>query len=150
MLAAPSQRSSASGRKRPAAGNLGKDCSAGAGVAVDTSQRNQHGRCVPGRHLFVCTNDRSAGKPACGPRGGTALVAAVEHELLVRRVSDVLVTPCGCLGPCFDGPNAVIYPDGAWYAGLEAGDAVGLAEHLITGAPLAAKVASRPGDSETP
>ena len=105
---------------------------------------------VSGRHLFVCTNDRSAGKPACGPRGGHALVAAVEHELLVRRVSDVLVTPCGCLGPCFDGPNAVIYPDGAWYAGLEAGDAVGLAEHLITGAPLAAKLGSRPGDSEMP
>ncbi len=36
-------------------------------------------------------------------------------------------------------------PDGVWYAGLEPRDAVGLAEHLIGGAPLRAKVAGRPG-----
>jgi (2Fe-2S) ferredoxin len=113
--------------------------------AVDTSQRNQHGQRVTRRHLFVCTNRRSAGKPACGPRGGDAVVAAVQHELLVRQATDVLVTPCGCLGPCFDGPNAVVYPEGVWYAELEAGDAVQLAEHLIGGAPVAAKVSSRPG-----
>ena len=105
---------------------------------------------MPGRHLFICTNDRAAGKPACGPRGGDALVAAVDQELLVRRASDVLVTPCGCLGPCFDGPNAVVYPDGIWYAGLAPEDAAGLAEHLITGTPLAAKVGSRPGDPDLP
>lgn len=118
---------------------------ASAGGGVDTSQRNQHGRLVAGRHLFVCTNDRAAGKPACGPRGGDALVAAVQHELLVRKVTDVLVTPCGCLGPCFDGPNAVVYPDGIWYAGLEARDSAQLAEHLIDGVPLAAKRSNRPG-----
>jgi (2Fe-2S) ferredoxin len=98
-----------------------------------------------GRHLFVCTNARSAGKPACGPRGGDALVAAVQRELLVRKASDVLVTPCGCLGPCFDGPNAVVYPDGVWYAGLDPGDARQLAEHLTGGAPLEAKRSNRPG-----
>lgn len=113
--------------------------------AVDTSQRTYHGRPVTGRHLFVCTNDRSAGKPACGPRGGFALASAVQHELLVRKVTDVLVTPCGCLGPCFDGPNAVIYPDGVWYAGLAEQDAGQLAEHLIGGAPLLAKISNRPG-----
>jgi len=100
---------------------------------------------VSGRHLFVCTNDRSAGKPACGPRGGSALVAGVARELLARRVSDVLVTPCGCLGPCFDGPNAVIYPDAVWYAGLAASDAAAIVDHLIDGVPLAAKVSDRPG-----
>lgn len=60
-------------------------------------------------------------------------------------VTDVLVTPCGCLGPCFDGPNAVVYPDGVWYAALEVEDAGQLTQHLIGGAPLAAKVSSRPG-----
>jgi (2Fe-2S) ferredoxin len=98
-----------------------------------------------GRHLFVCTNGRSSGKPACGPRGGDALVAAVQHQLLARGAADVLVTPCGCLGPCFDGPNAVVYPDGLWYAGLEPGDAERLAEHLIGGAPLREKLSGRPG-----
>jgi (2Fe-2S) ferredoxin len=113
--------------------------------AVDTSQRNQHGRLVAARHLFVCTNARGSGKPTCGPRGGDALVAAVQRELIVRGATEVLVTPCGCLGPCFDGPNAVVYPDGVWYAGLNAQDAARLADHLIDGVELAAKVSERPG-----
>jgi (2Fe-2S) ferredoxin len=100
---------------------------------------------VAGRHLFVCVNGRAAGKPACGPRGGDALVAAVQQALLARHATDVLVTPCGCLGPCFDGPNAVIYPDGVWYAELDPGDAAPLVEHLVGGAPLAAKISQRPG-----
>jgi (2Fe-2S) ferredoxin len=102
---------------------------------------------VASRHLFVCSNARSSGKPACGPRGGDALVAAVQHELLARGAIDVLVTTCGCLGPCFDGPNAVIYPDGVWYSELSAADAAAIADHLIDGRVLAAKVSQRPGAS---
>jgi (2Fe-2S) ferredoxin len=90
-------------------------------------------------------NQRSSGKPACGPRGGDALVAAVQQALLTRGALDALVTPCGCLGPCFDGPNAVIYPDGTWYAALAPADADGLADHLIDGRALAAKISERPG-----
>jgi (2Fe-2S) ferredoxin len=100
---------------------------------------------VTGRHLFVCANQRSAGKPACGLRGGDALVAAVQRELVIRGASSALITPCGCLGPCFDGPNAVIYPDGAWYSGLAVEDARALADHLVDGTPLAAKLSQRPG-----
>jgi (2Fe-2S) ferredoxin len=112
-----------------------------------------HRRRVAGRHLFVCSNGRAAGRPACGPRGGDALIAAVQHELLVRGLAEVLVTPCGCLGPCFDGPNAVVYgdgPEGVWYAGLDPGDAAALADHLGGGAPLAARRVSRPGGSDDP
>lgn len=110
---------------------------------------SQHGRAVPDRHLFVCTNARASGKPACGPRGGDALVAAVQRELLARGAIGILVTPCGCLGPCFDGPNAVVYPDGAWYAGLTPADAAGLVDHLVSGRALSAKLSERPGgDSE--
>jgi (2Fe-2S) ferredoxin len=98
--------------------------------------------------LFVCTNGRSAGKPACGPRGGDALVAAVARELLARNATDVLVTPCGCLGPCFDGPNAVIYPDGVWYGELDASDAPAIAAHLVDGLALVAKISLRPGATE--
>jgi (2Fe-2S) ferredoxin len=85
------------------------------------------------RHMFVCTNERSSGKPACGLRGGTELLAAVQNLLIARGAGDALVTPCGCLGPCFDGPNAVVYPDGVWYGGLDARDAPTLVEHLLTG-----------------
>lgn len=112
------------------------------------------------RHLFVCTNARGAGKPTCGPRGGDALVAAVQRRLVARGATDALVTPCGCLGPCFDGPNAVIYPDGAWLAGLDADDADALVECLVGDAEadlvreliprtsLAAKLAARPGSPD--
>ncbi|HEY4238237.1 MAG TPA: (2Fe-2S) ferredoxin domain-containing protein [Kofleriaceae bacterium] len=99
------------------------------------------------RHLFVCINSRASGKPACGPRGGEALLAEVTR-LLVSDPGDALVTPTGCLGPCFDGPNAVIYgdtPEGDWYGGLEPEDAAGLVEHLRTGTKLAARSSRRPG-----
>jgi (2Fe-2S) ferredoxin len=74
----------------------------------------------------------------------------VQRELLARGASRVLITNCGCLGPCFDGPNAVVYPDGVWYAGLVPDDAAGLADHLATGRVLAAKLSQRPGlEAET-
>ena len=57
----------------------------------------------------------------------------------------MLVANCGCLGPCFDGPNAVVYPDGVWYAGLQPDDAAGIADHLVEGRVLTAKVSQRPG-----
>jgi (2Fe-2S) ferredoxin len=100
---------------------------------------------VQPRHLFVCTSPRSSGKPACGPGGGEAIVAAVQTLLIARGATDVLVTPCGCLGPCFDGPNAVVYPEGVWYAGLAEEDAPRLVHHLMGGEPLAEKMTGPPG-----
>lgn len=97
------------------------------------------------RHLFVCTNVTASGKPACGRGGGRELLAAVQKQLLARGVSGVLVTPCGCLGPCFDGPNAVVYPDGIWYAGLDAGDADAIVAHLVEGIAYDQKRVDPPG-----
>ncbi len=97
------------------------------------------------RHLFVCVNPRGSGKPVCGPRGGDDLVAAVQRLAIERGATDVLVTPCGCLGPCFDGPNAVVYPDAVWYGDLTPGDAPALVDHLIDGTILADKRRDPPG-----
>ena len=72
---------------------------------------------------------------------------AVEKLLVARGATDVLVTACSCLGPCFDGPNAVVYPEGVWYAGLDENDAAAVVDHLVGGAPLAAKVTEPPGSS---
>ena len=112
---------------------------------IDTSQRRRHRRPVATRHLFVCTNTRSSGKPACGVNGNTELYAEVQRLLIERNATDVLVTPCGCLGPCFDGPTAVMYPDGVWYGALTTDDAVGLVEHLIEGKPLTRRISEPPG-----
>ena len=97
------------------------------------------------RHLFVCTNARGSGKPTCGTRGGEAIVAAVQRLAIERGATEILVTPCGCLGPCFDGPNAVVYPDGVWYGGVTEEDAPDLAEHLITGKIFEEKRRDAPG-----
>jgi (2Fe-2S) ferredoxin len=101
---------------------------------------------VARRHLFVCTNARSSGKPACGPRGGDALIAEIQRRLIERAAPEALVTPCDCLGPCFDGPNAVIYPDGVWYGGLTTDDAAALVDHLVDGRPHTPRVTDPPGD----
>ena len=102
---------------------------------------------MPRRHLFVCTNARGSGKPTCGARG-EALVVEVQRRLIERGALDVLVTPCGCLGPCFDGPNAVVYPDDVWYANLSTDDAAGLVDHLVDGTALSPRISERPGSSE--
>jgi (2Fe-2S) ferredoxin len=96
------------------------------------------------RHLFVCTNTIASGKPACGRRGGTELIAAVQRKLIARG-AQALVTPCGCLGPCFDGPNAVVYPDDVWYGDLTEADADAIVGHLADGVICSAKRTQRPG-----
>jgi (2Fe-2S) ferredoxin len=79
-------------------------------------------------------------------RGGPELLAEIQKQLLERGATDVLVTACSCLGPCFDGLNAVVYPEGVWYAHLEEADAAAIVAHLVDGAPYAPKVTEPPGD----
>jgi (2Fe-2S) ferredoxin len=104
------------------------------------------------RHIFVCTNGRpGGGRPACGPRGGEALRAALERAIAANPelCGQVAVTACACLGPCFDGPNLVVYPDGVWYAGAAAADAEAIvAEHLLAGRPLERLVYRWPDDDD--
>ena len=97
------------------------------------------------RHLFVCTNTNTSGKPACGARGNVELLAAVQQRLVARGVTGVLATGCACLGPCFDGPNAVIYPDAVWYGALDESDADAIVAHLVDGTILDAKRMDPPG-----
>lgn len=111
----------------------------------ELTRRGTHLRSRRMRHLFVCTNTLASGKPACGNRGGTELLAAVQHRLLVLGAFDARATACACLGPCFDGPNAVVYPDAVWYGELEASDAEAIAAHLVDGVIFDAKRVEPPG-----
>src|SRR4051794_20007616 len=72
------------------------------------------------RHFFVCENARPAGaKPSCGARGSAEIATALQeglgrHPELWGRIA---VTSTGCLGPCFEGPTIVVYPEAVWHVG---------------------------------
>jgi (2Fe-2S) ferredoxin len=64
-------------------------------------------------------------------------------------VGRVAITPTGCLGPCFDGPNVVVYPDGTWYAGVSATDVDEIvASHLTGDKPVDRLVYDWPEDED--
>jgi len=94
----------------------------------------------PKLHLFVCQNDRpSEGRPSCAARGSVEVLAALQRA--VGRDPElwgqVAITPCGCLGPCFEGPAVVVYPEGIWYGGVTEGDVAEIVErHVKGGAPV--------------
>jgi (2Fe-2S) ferredoxin len=94
----------------------------------------------PKLHLFVCQNERPVGgRPSCAARGGDAVLSALQRAVASDPESwgQVAVTPCGCLGPCFEGPVVVVYPEGVWYAGVTPADAAEIVErHLRGGAPV--------------
>jgi len=85
------------------------------------------------RHIFVCANERpEGGRPACGTRGSVELLRAIAQAAAARP--DVAVTACACLGPCFDGPAAVVYPGGEWYGALAPADAQALVDGALPSA----------------
>ena len=93
------------------------------------------------RHFFVCQTQRPpGGKPSCVERGSAEVFNVLQeglgaHPDLWGRVQ---VSAAGCLGPCFDGPSIVVYPEGVWYAGVTAADAREIvASHMVGGAPVA-------------
>jgi (2Fe-2S) ferredoxin len=92
------------------------------------------------RHFFVCDNARPAGgKPSCGARGAGEILSALQeglgrHPELWGRIA---VTPAGCLGPCFEGPTIVVYPEAVWYVGVTADDVPEIVErHMRDGVPV--------------
>ena len=94
-----------------------------------------------GRHVFLCAD---AGKPrCCAPE-----VAGQAWRQLKRRLDElglangraggeIARTRANCLRICAEGPVAVVYPEGVWYAGLdsEAIEEV-IQRHLIGGVPV--------------
>ena len=91
-------------------------------------------------HLFVCRNDRpQGGRPSCGARGSVAVLGALQRAVATDPAlcARVAVTPCGCLGPCFEGPTVVVYPDAVWYGAVTAADVAEIVEsHVRGGRPV--------------
>jgi (2Fe-2S) ferredoxin len=92
------------------------------------------------RHFFVCQTQRPpAAKPSCGARGAADVFNALQEGLGARPEmwGRVAVTASGCLGPCFDGPSIVVYPEGTWYGGVKVEDVPEIVEsHMVGGRPV--------------
>lgn len=72
------------------------------------------------RHIIVCTGGY------CSPEHGGRELYDLLPELLQRE--NLLFGPARvkrgetpCLGVCAQGPIVVVYPEGVWYSGVDAG-----------------------------
>jgi (2Fe-2S) ferredoxin len=91
-------------------------------------------------HVFVCT-----GK-SCSARDSAEVKDAFERELCARGIlfgrevkgknphGSIVLTECASVGFCSIGPAVMIYPDGIWYAQVQASDVQEIIEeHLLGG-----------------
>jgi (2Fe-2S) ferredoxin len=100
-------------------------------------------------HVFVCVNTRpESGRASCAARGADQVVTELTLAVLARGLGrEVAVTTSGCLGPCFEGPNVVVYPEGVWYAGVTVDDVEPICEHLA-GGPVVDRLLRRTDDDD--
>lgn len=70
------------------------------------------------KHIFICTNQKEAGKPCCANTGGKPFFLYLKDKLKQLNLhgpGKIRVSQSGCLGRCAEGPWLVIYPEGIWH-----------------------------------
>jgi predicted metal-binding protein len=83
----------------------------------------------PDNILFVCTNARKENeRESCQTSHATDdLCKALRDEVKERGLKQELrVTSSGCLGPCHQGPHAVLMPADIWFSGFNSGDCLAI------------------------
>jgi len=93
----------------------------------------------PKKHVFVCAQSRPQGHPrgSCGEKSGAAVLEAMMNGVMQRELQGVQVTATGCMGPCTEGPNIIVYPEGVMYGGVKVEDVGKIIEqHLIGDKPV--------------
>jgi (2Fe-2S) ferredoxin len=83
-------------------------------------------------HVLVCKGGD------CKKRGSKGVKKAMKSELRsVGMHRDTRLDSVECLGLCKHGPNAIVYPGGTWYLGLDEDDAKEIARsHIKNGEPV--------------
>ena len=79
----------------------------------------------PDNILFICANERSnVERESCGVTHKSFLLSRVFKDECKRRGLQIRlrVTSSGCLGPCDEGPHAVLMPNNLWFQGFTEDD----------------------------
>ncbi len=90
----------------------------------------------PKKHVFVCMQDRPPGHPrgSCGSRGCSRVYDEFMFQWQQRELwGPYKLTHSGCIGPCKEGPNVLIYPDGIMYSNVTPEDVTTIIEEHILG-----------------
>ena len=89
------------------------------------------------RHVFFCTNQRTAGESCCNNLGASELRSYAKDRvkaLGASLTSTTRINTAGCLGRCELGPVLVIYPEAIWYTYVDLQDIDEIVEsHLKNG-----------------
>lgn len=86
------------------------------------------------KHIFICTNQKDAGKACCANQGGQVFFDYMKKALNERELSGAgkfRLSKSGCLGRCGLGPCLVIYPEGLWYSYINFEDIDEIIEQVL-------------------
>jgi NADH-quinone oxidoreductase subunit F len=80
-------------------------------------------------HVLICAG------AGCVASGSLEVSKAIQEAIAKHGLADdVKVVETGCLGPCADGPVAVVYPEGVFYEKVKPSDAEEIVkQHLASG-----------------
>ncbi len=91
------------------------------------------------KHVFICTNQREAGKQCCANSGAVTLLNYAKAKIKTLQQNGrgkVRINGASCMDRCAEGPVLVIYPDGVWYRYQNQSDIDEIIEKHVIGGNL--------------
>ncbi|SDF42135.1 NADH-quinone oxidoreductase subunit NuoF [Sporomusa acidovorans] len=96
-------------------------------------------------HVLICTGT------GCTAAGAKKVAAALQKELAQKGLdNEIKIVETGCHGLCEAGPLIIVYPEGTFYAGVQAEDVPELVDsHLYKGRIVQRLLYKEPGTHES-